>query len=134
MKKDIEVPLVDQIAFAVVHEENEDAEMVWNTYLINLKKKELEGVLVSSKGYGKLNGEDKKTSVLRHFLNELPGERFIKVERIIEEVFGLTNEYWVSFRQDKIMYDKKYVFVPESIKAENCIQVPLIGRPGVMIK
>ncbi len=89
MKKDIEVPLVDQIAFAVVHEENEDAEMVWNTYLINLKKKELEGVLVSSKGYGKLNGEDKKTSVLRHFLNELPGERFIKVERIIEEVFVL---------------------------------------------
>jgi hypothetical protein len=134
MKKDIEVPVVDQIAFAVVHEENEDAEMVWNTYLLNLKRKELEGVLVSSKGYGMLNGEAKATSVLRHFLNELPGESFIKVERIMEEVFGLTNEYWVSFRQDKIIYDKKYIFVPESIKVENCIQVPLIGRPGVMIK
>jgi len=121
------------VALAVIHEENEDGDMVWNTYLLNLKKKELEGVMVSSKGYGDLNGEKKETSVLRHFLENLPGESYVKIELIIEEVFGMFNEYWLSFRQDGMMYDKKYIFVPESISEEHCMEVPLINKRGVMM-
>lgn len=134
MKKDIEVPVVDQIAFAIIHEHNEDGDMVWNSYLINLKEEPIEGVLVSSRGYGLLNGVERETSVLRHFLNKMPGQSFVKVEPIMEDVFALNNEYWVSFKQAGLMYDKKYVFVAESIKEAHCIQVPLIGKPGVMIK
>ena len=134
MKKDIEVPVVDQIAFAIIHEHNEDGDMVWNSYLINLKEEPIEGVLVSSRGYGLLNGVERETSVLRHVLNKMPGQSFVKVEPIMEDVFALNNEYWVSFKQAGLMYDKKYVFVAESIKEAHCIQVPLIGKPGVMIK
>jgi hypothetical protein len=46
MKKDIAPPVVEDIAVAVVQEENELAEKIWNVYLINLKKQDIEGVFV----------------------------------------------------------------------------------------
>ncbi len=134
MKKDINLPVVENIAVAVVQEENELAQIEWNVYLINLKDKAIEGVLVTSKGYGQLKGEDVKTSVLRHFLDTVPAKSFAKVEPIVEDLFGLNNEYWVSFYLDKVMYDKKYIFLAESICESNLIQIPLINKKGVMIK
>jgi len=32
------------------------------------------------------------------------------------------------------MYDKKYVFVPESITEENFTHVPVLNKKGVMIR
>lgn len=134
MKKDITPPVVEDIAVAVVKEQNELAETEWNVYLLNLKKKQIEGVLVTSQGYGLLNDEDVKTSTLRHFLDELKPFSYSKIEPIVENLFGLNNEYWVSFYVDKVMYDKKYIFLPETIKEENFITIPLINKKGVMIK
>jgi hypothetical protein len=134
MKKDIVPPEVKDIAVAVVQEENELAETVWNVYLINLKSSDIEAVLVSSQGYGKFNDEDVKTSTLRHFLDVVTSKSFKKIEPIVETVFGLNNEYWVSFYIDKVMYDKKYIFLPETIKEENFVLVPYINKKGVMIK
>jgi hypothetical protein len=134
MIKDIPNFQVEDIALAVVKEENELAQTVWNVYLLNLKPKPIEGVLVSSKGYGEINGESVKTSTLRHFLDTLQPKTFSKIEPIMEDVFGLNNEYWISFYLDKVMYDKKYIFLAESITDENLIQIPLINKPGVMIR
>ena len=134
MKKDIQPPLVEDIALAVVKEENEQAEGVWNVYMLNLKKEKIEGVLVTSKGYGFLNGKDVKTSTLRHFLDSIPPMKFAKVEPIVENLFGINNEYWISFYLNKVMYDKKYVFLAESIKEENLTYIPLLNKKGVMIK
>ena len=134
MKKDIHPPLVEDIAVAVVKEEDPKAETVWNVYLLNLKKETIEGVLVTSKGYGNVKGEDVKTSVLRHFLDTIPGKGFAKIEPIMENLFGISNEYWVSFYLNKIMHDKKYVFLAESITEHNLITIPLINKKGVMIK
>jgi hypothetical protein len=134
MKKDIAPPIVEDIAVAVVQEENELAEKIWNVYLINLKKQDIEGVLSTSHGYGLHNGEEVKTSTLRHFLDVVKAKSFSKIEPIDESVFGLNNEYWVSFFQNNVMYDKKYIFLPETIKEENFILVPYINKKGVMIK
>lgn len=134
MKKDINPPLVTDIAVAIVKEQNEEQEEVWNVYLLNLKKELIEGVLVTSKGYGFYNGEEVKTSVLRHFLDTIPSKDFAKIEPIVENLFGLNNEYWVSFYLHGVMYDKKYIFLAESIKEENFIEIPLIKKRGVMIK
>lgn len=134
MKKDIHPPIVEDIALAVVKEQNELAEDVWNVYMLNLKNELIEGVLVTSKGYGQYNGEDVKTSTLRHFLDEIPAKGYAKIEPIMENLFGLTNEYWVSFYLHKVMYDKKYIFLAESIREENFIPIPLIGKKGVMIR
>ena len=134
MKKDIIPPPVENIAVAVVREVNDLNELEWNVYLVNLKKEKIEGVLVSSHGYGTINEEIVKTSTLRHFLDELGPKSFVKFEPIMEKLFGLNNEYWVSFFINKVMYDKKYIFLPETIKEENFILIPYINKKGVMIK
>lgn len=134
MKKDIPIPEVENVAVAVVREANEKGEEGWYVYLLNLGNETLEGVLVTSKGYGEMKGEKKNTSILRHFLDTIPGKGFAKIEPIMEELFGLTNEYWVSFYKQKVMYDKKYIFLAESISSRLFTQVPLLNKKGVMIR
>lgn len=134
MKKDISPPVVEDVAIAVVKEVNKKNATEWNVYLINLKSELIEGVLVTSQGYGTVNGEVRKTSTLRHFLDTLAPKTEAKIEPIMEELFGVVNEYWLSFYIDKVMYDKKYVFLPESITEANLITIPIINKKGVMIK
>lgn len=134
MKKDILPPTVEDIGVAVVKELNELNEQEWNVYLINFKKEKIEGVLVTSHGYGRSDNKDVKTSTLRHFLDEVGSKSFVKFEPIIETLFGLNNEYWVSFYINHVMYDKKYIFLPETIKEENFILIPYINKKGVLIK
>ena len=134
MIKDIPQLTVEDVALAIVKEENELAETIWNSYLINLKKEKLDSVLVTSTGYGYLNDEKVNTSTLRHFLDTVQPNSFVKIEPIIEDVFGINNEYWVSFYQNKLLYDKKFIFLAETILEENLINVPIINKKGVMIK
>src|SRR5690606_39077492 len=110
MKKDIDIPKVEDISVAVVKEWNEEkTEEVFNVYLINLRKTGIKNTLVTSKGYGQdqMTGEKINTSTLRHFIGDLEADSYVKIEPIIEEVFGLNNEYWVSFFEGDRMYDKK---------------------------
>ena len=134
MKKDIPFYEVTDIAVAVIKELNEKGDQVWNVYLINLKDEVIEGVLVTSTGYGEMNNEKVKTSTLRHFLDVVEPHSFCKIEPIMEDVFGVNNEYWVSFYLNNIMYDKRYVFLAESINESNFTLVPEINKMGVMIK
>lgn len=135
MKKDIVYPKVEDVAFAVVREKNDINEDVWNVYLINLKKQAIKNVLVSSKGYvTDVKGNTTKTSVLRHAVGNVEANDYAKIEPIIEDVFALNNEYWLSFYLDNQMYDKKYIFLAETIKEENFVTVPIIKKQGVMIK
>ena len=134
MKKDIPVYVVEDIAMAVVKEQSKDKETEWNVYIINLKNEKIEGVLVASKGYGGFDGEEIRTSTLRHFLDTIEAKSYAKVELILENLFGISNEYWLSFYQGKIMYDKKYIFLPETIKEENFTNIPILNKKGVMIK
>ena len=134
MLKDIPKLVVENIIVAVVPEENELGEQIWSVYLINLYDQKIEGVLVSSKGYGNRNGEEVKTSTLRHFIGAIESNDYAKIELIIKDVFGLSNEYWISFYLGKDMYDKKYVFLPESITEENLTNIPVLNKKGVMIR
>jgi hypothetical protein len=133
MKKDIERPQVEDIVMAVVLEEV-DGINTWNVFLINLHIVPIKNVIVTSKGYGELNGEEKKTSTLRHFFAEIPDLEFTRVEPIMENMFGLTNEFWVSFYIDDKIYDKQYIFLPETINEKNFTKIPLLNVEGVMIR
>jgi hypothetical protein len=134
MLKDIPRDTVEDIAVAVVPEQNETGQEVWNVYLLNLKDQNIEGVLVTSRGYGEREGEPIKTSTLRHFLDEMESRSYKLIEPIITDVFGLNNEYWVSFYHNKKIFDKKYLFLPESIRKDFFSHIPIIGKEGVMIK
>lgn len=133
MKKDILQPLVEGISIAVVLESEDPISRHWNVYLVNHRADVLENVLVSSKGYGLKDGQEVKTSTLRHSLGEVAGRSFVAIEAIDEQVFGLTNEYWLSFYLGRQIYDKKFIFLPESIIDSNLIRIPLVNKPGVMI-
>ncbi len=133
MLKDIPQLNVENIIVAVVREEEEGA-MVWNVYIINLYSQGISGAMVSSLGYGQFEGREVKTSVLRHLIGDISANDYGKIEPILEDLFGLTNEFWVSFFLEKQMYDKKYIFLPESIKEENLTVVPVINKLGVMIR
>jgi hypothetical protein len=132
MLKDIFREDVEDIAIAVVPGE-EDAN-VWEVYMINLKEEGLENVIVTSKGYGMYNGEEVKTSVLRHYLGAFEPLDIRLIEPIQKEVFGLNNEYWVSFYIGQNIYDKKFIFLPESITEDNFTRIPFINRMGVVIR
>lgn len=133
MKKDLPLNIVEDISIAIVLEAETPVNKVWNVYLINEKPNQLKNVMVSSKGYGEKDGKPVKTSMLRHFIGDMEPFSVQKIEAIDVQVFGLTNEYWLSFYIDGTIYDKKYIFLPESIVDENLIKVPLVNKPGVMI-
>lgn len=133
MKKDLPLNIVEDISIAVVLENESPTAKVWNVYLINEKPVGIKNVLVSSKGYGEKDGKQVKTTTLRHFIGDMDAESVQKIEAIDIQVFGLTNEYWLSYYIDGTIYDKKYIFLPESIVDENLIKIPLVNKPGVMI-
>jgi hypothetical protein len=136
MKEELQGPKVTKAAVAIVKELNEEGEEVFNVYLLNFYDEKMEGVLVTSTGYAVHHEtqEQVKTSTLRHLLDEIPPQSYKKIEPIIEDVFGLNNEYWVSFWINNVMYDKKFIFLQETIKKENFVQIPLIAKMGVMIR
>lgn len=135
MREELMGPKVENVGVAVVQDTNEIGEKIYNVYLLNLREDIMEGIIISSKGYGTNanTGEKVKTSMLRHSLEVLLPQEAAKIEPIMEEVFGLANEYWVSFYVDSTMYDKKFVFLPETISEKNMKIIPVLGAKGVMI-
>ncbi len=134
MKKDIPQHKVEDLAIAMVPPAEEHDEALWDTFVINLKDEPINSVLISSKGYGEIDGENMKTTTLRHFFEEIGPLGVERIEPIQPKLFKLTNEYWVSFVHDEYMYDKKYIFVNGSISPENFTLIPFINRKGVMIR
>lgn len=134
MKKDLPENIVEDVAIAIVLMEETPEVKNWTVYLVNLKEQPISNVMISSKGYGEKDGKPVKTSVLRHFLGDVGAKSFGGIEAIDSQVFGLTNEYWLSYYIGGTIYDKKFIFLPESIVDEHLIKIPLINKPGVMIK
>ncbi len=133
MKKDLPENIVENVAIAIVMESATPEAKIWNVYLLNLKDELIETVLVSSKGYGEKDGKQVKTSVLRHSIGDVSPKSFALIELIDEQVFGLMNEFWLSYYINGRIYDKKFIFVPESIVDSNLSRIPLLNKPGVMI-
>ncbi|MFZ4861632.1 hypothetical protein ACL9RF_05550 [Sphingobacterium sp. Mn56C] len=133
MKKDLPLNIVEDISIAVVLENDSPTGMLWYVYLVNEQKVPLKNVFVTSKGYGVKEGKEVKTTTLRHFIGDVEASAFVKIEAIDQQVFGLTNEYWLSYYINDTIYDKKYIFLPESIVDDNLSKIPLVNKPGVLI-
>lgn len=136
MIKDIPVLKVENLAVAIAprlsHET--DHELFWDSYLLNLKDKTIFSVLVNANGYGMLDGEQRRTSTLRYFWEQIGPMSAVKIEPVQKSVLGLANEYWVSFSFNNYLYDKKYVFVAGSLEEMHFTDIPLINRRGVLIR
>ncbi|NBO59537.1 MAG: hypothetical protein EBU82_01040 [Flavobacteriia bacterium] len=126
------IPKVEGVFLALL-EEKDNAE--YAVYLVNDRKDIMEGIIVTSVGFGEnlQSGEALKTATLRHSLEVLLPEEYAKIELIVPEVFGLYNEYWVSFWVDEVLYDKKFLFLPDSIKIEDFTVLPKFNKRGIFL-
>lgn len=131
MKKDITRPTVEGVTIAIKLDATQE-EPHWSVHLINSNNFGLDNVLVASKGYGKQKGKEQLTSTLRHFFEHIGARSVQQVEVITQEVFHLFNEYWVSYYVDGKVYDKKFTFVPDSIREENLMFIPELNAKGVL--
>ncbi|MBT0811038.1 hypothetical protein KIH41_07060 [Litoribacter ruber] len=131
MKKDIDFHPVTGVKLAIAKEEN-NGQVEWGVYIINLNLIELKTVMVTSKGYGLIDGEEKKTSTLRHLIEELGSQSIAKIEPIDPALFKLNNEFWVSYYILDQIFDKKFIFVEGSMNEENIKLIPELGLQGVL--
>ena len=135
MKKDIIIPEVENVFMAVVQEwSDEFKEKVWYAYLVNDSDFQLDGVMVVSKAFGTIDGEMKKTSLLRHAFAEIPEVSMAKIELIEKSVLALNNEFMVTFFIGNTLYDKKFIFKANSIQEANQEEVPILFVDGVIVR
>jgi hypothetical protein len=130
MIRDINIPEVKNVTLAVARENSSDSQ--WKVYLLNNNDTAIENTLVSSKGYGSKDGEQQRTSVLRHFLDSVPPHSAALIEPIDPAVFHLNNEYWVSYYIGREIFDKRFVFVPDAIRDENVTFIKELNMQGVL--
>lgn len=135
MKKDITIPEVENVFLAAIQEWSDDfMEKIWNVYFINDSDFQLDSVMVVSKAFGTIDGEMKKTSLLRHAFIEIPAVSVVKVEMIEKSVLVLNNEFMVTFFIGNTLYDKKYIFRANSITPDYVEEVPILFVDGVIVR
>lgn len=132
MIKDIEIPTVANVTIAIARKKAIGESDEWLVFLLNRNDFPIENTLVASNGYGEINGEKQQTSILRHFLQTVDANKATLIEPIDKSVFHLNNEYWVSYYIGTKIFDKRFVFVPDSICEANLVFVKELGMEAVV--
>ena len=127
MKSDINIPEVENVFLAAVQEWSDDfMEKVWYVYLINDSDFDLDGVMVVSKAFGTVDGEMKKTSLLRHAFPHIPSVSVVKIEMVETNVLRLNNEFMVTYFIGNTLYDKKFIFRAQTITPDYVEEIPIL--------
>jgi hypothetical protein len=135
MKSDITIPTVENVFLAAVQEWSDDfMEKVWYVYLINDSDFNLDSVMVVSKAFGTIDGEMKKTSLLRHAFVQVPAVSVVKVEMVEKSVLQLNNEFMITYFIGNTLYDKKFIFRAQSITPDYVEEVPILFVDGVIVR
>lgn len=135
MKSDIVIPKVENVFLAAIQEWSDDfMEKVWYIYLVNDSDFDLDGVMVVSKAFGTLDGEMKKTSLLRHAFPNVPAVSVVKIEMVETSVLRLNNEFMVTYFIGSTLYDKKFIFRAQTITPDYVEEVPILFVDGVIVR
>jgi hypothetical protein len=135
MKSDIIIPTVENVFLAAVQEWSDDfMEKVWYAYLVNDSDFKLDGVMIVSKAFGTINGEMKKTSLLRHAYVEVPAVSVVKIEMLEKSVLALNNEFMLTFFIGDKLYDRKFIFRANTITPDYVEEVPILFVDGVIVR
>jgi hypothetical protein len=122
------------IEIAAVPETLIDGSTAWYIYIINKGKNNIKNVMIQSNGRGEIDAWPVNTSTLRHFIDSIPAGGVSKVEMLVEEVFFLENQYWVSYYVGTSIFDSQLVFAPNSISIDNCKHIDILNNNGVLAK
>jgi hypothetical protein len=134
MIKDIDFKRTEGLAMAVVRKMNDEGSEVWKVCLLNLKDQPIENVIVNSSGYGQKNERQVKTTELRQFFDKIDAKSFVEIEILTEELLSINNQFWVSYFFEGHLYDKKYIFLAESIQPDFFTHIPLLNTRGILIR
>lgn len=132
MIKDIQIPTVVNVTIAVARKKAIGESEEWLVYLINKNEHPIENTLVASSGQGEQNGQQQKTSILRHYLQTVQPKSAALIEPIDKSLFHLANEFWVSYYIGSTIFDKRFVFVPETICEANLTYVKELDMEAVL--
>ena len=137
MKQDISFDQVEGVSVAIVPAADNaltpDGQPLWQVYLLNHNDFPLTNVIVNANGYGQQSdGEKVRTSTLRYVFEEVPAHTAVPVEPIDPALFHLNNQYWVSYYHGPQIFDKKFIFVPDSIVPDNFTSIALLDRIGIL--
>lgn len=135
MRADIQFPKVEGVSIAIAREPQKTGGYEWKVFVMNSNDFGIRNVLVTSKGYGELDGRQKTTGILRHHVRGLPPHSAMPIELIQPELFDLCNEFWVSYYPDddsNRIFDKKFLFLPGSVIEENMSFIPVLQMEGVI--
>ena len=127
MRKDINFSPVKEVHVVVAKTDD-----TWKVFLISRNSEKLENIMVTSRGYGEKKNEKQETSILRHMIPHLDVGEYALIESIDHSVFHLTNEYWVSYFIDGQIYDKKFIFLPDSIIEDNLSYIEELEMQGIL--
>ena len=131
MKKDIQIPKVENVEVAVVFEYNDIYKTDdWNVYLINNQDTDLETVVIVSQGFS----DSKTTSLLRKRIDNLPANSFAKIELIQPELFKLSNRFQITFFKENTLYEKTFIFKENTIKEGALRMIPELNKRGILAK
>jgi hypothetical protein len=135
MKSDITIPKVENVFLAAVQEWSDDfMEKVWYIYFVNDSDFDLDSVMIVSKAFGTLDGEMKKTSLLRHAFPKINAVSVVKVEMLETSVLRLNNEFMVTYFIGSTLYDKKFIFRAQTITPDYVEEVPILFVDGVIVR
>lgn len=137
MKQDISFDPVEGVSIAIVPAADNAltpaGQPIWQVYLLNHNTFPLQNVIVNANGYGQqADGEKVRTSTLRYLFEEVLPRTAVPIEPLDPALFHLNNQYWVSYYHGARIFDKKYIFVPDSIVEANFTHIALLDQAGVL--
>ena len=131
MKEDIKFPEVSGVMLAIARKPAGD-EFQWHAYIININNYDLKNLLVVSKGYSAPEAPKQNTSILRHSIEVLKSQSYAVIEPLDPQVFKLFNEFWISYYYNQEIYDKRFIFTPDSINEEHLVNIEALELEGVL--
>ncbi len=131
MRKDIEIPKVENLYLAETAEYNEAFKGTDHyAYLINERDSDLETVLVLSHG----SDGQQRTAYMRHKIDRLPSQSYARIELIQKEVLQLDNSFKVTFFEGNKMFEKDFLLKKGSLKEGNLRHIDVLNKRGILLK
>lgn len=136
MREDLLGPKVEGISIALVELPLEGAAPEYVVYMLSNREDIIEGIIVTSTGYGTdpSTGQEIKTATLRKGIEVMLPAEAARIELMMPELFGINNEYWVSFWVNDVMYDKRFVFEAGSIDPKKFVDISHLNAKGIILE
>ena len=135
MRKDIEFPAVEGVQIAITRHFNELNQPEWEVHFLNHNDFPLHNILVTSTGYSPKDTnktEKQQTSTIRQHFEHVKAHSSFRVELIDTAVFHLCNEYWISYYVGLKIYDKKFIFLPDTLIEANLRPIQMLNKEGIL--